>query len=88
MFCGATRKALFFQDGPHFDIKRRSATVLATYQNGTVAASVTPFGAGRVGVVGPHPEATRDWFTDAGLRVPRPLGLDLGQDLVSTVMSQ
>jgi glutamine amidotransferase-like uncharacterized protein len=82
------RRTLFFQDGPYFDIKRRSATVLATYQNGTVAASVTPFGSGRVGVVGPHPEATRDWFTDAGLRVPRPLALDLGQDLVATVMAR
>lgn len=80
------RRTVFFQDGPIFDIKRRSADVLATYLNGTIAAAVVPFGRGKVGVVGPHPEATRDWFTDAGLRVPRPLALDLGHDLVSAVM--
>ncbi|WP_163509209.1 BPL-N domain-containing protein [Fodinicola acaciae] len=82
------RRTVFFQDGPHFDIKRRSANVLATYTNGTVAAAVVPFGRGKVGVVGPHPEATRDWFTDAGLPVPRPLALDLGHDLVSAVMAR
>ena len=82
------RRRLFFQDGPIFTLDRDAdVTVLATYRNETVAALVTPFGAGRVGVVGPHPEATDDWFTDAGLDVPKPLATDLGQDLVDAVMS-
>lgn len=82
-------RTLFFQDGPHFELKpRASATVLATYPNKSVAALVTKFGAGRVGVVGPHPEAKDDWFSDVGLDVPGTLGLDLGLDLVDAVMAQ
>ena len=82
---GSTR-TLFFQDGPYFWVRPSAdATVVATYPNGTVAALVVGFGQGRVGVVGPHPEATGDWYADAGLRVDR-LGVDLGLDLVDAVM--
>lgn len=81
------QRTLFFQDGPCFLVRAGAhATVVATYPNGAVAALVAGFGAGQVGVVGPHPEATRDWFTDAGLRVTEPLGVDLGLDLVDAVM--
>ena len=41
---------------------------------------------GVVAAVGPHPEATDDWFTDSGLPVPRPLGLDLAEDLVRRLL--
>lgn len=79
-------RTLFFQDGPHFLLDPAArAEVLATYPDGAVAAAVSPFGAGRVGVVGPHPEATRDWFTDAGL--PFRDARDLGLDLVDAVMA-
>jgi glutamine amidotransferase-like uncharacterized protein len=81
------QRTVFFQDGPYFQLSPDAhATVLATYPNNTIAAVVTRFGAGRVGVVGPHPEATPDWFTDAGLSTPQRLGYDLGLDLVDTVM--
>ncbi|MDH6464780.1 glutamine amidotransferase-like uncharacterized protein [Micromonospora sp. A200] len=80
-------RTLFFQDGPYFWLRPDAeAEVLATYPNGTIAAMVTRFGAGRVGVVGPHPEATDDWYIDAGLRVADGLGTDLGSDLIETVM--
>ena len=83
---GRTRE-LYFQDGPRFLLEQpKTTTVLAHYPNGTVAALVTRFGAGRVGVVGPHPEASSDWFADAGLPAPQPLGIDLGLDLVNAVM--
>jgi hypothetical protein len=83
-----SRRTLFFQDGPHFELSPdASAIVLATYPNKTIAAVVAGFGAGRVGVVGPHPEATNDWFTDAGLSTPQRLSTDLGRDLVDTVMT-
>jgi glutamine amidotransferase-like uncharacterized protein len=83
---GHTR-TLFFQDGPYFWVRPSAeATVVATYPNGTAAALIAGFGRGRVGVVGPHPEATGDWFADAGLRVDR-LGVDLGLDLVDAVMA-
>lgn len=81
------KRDLFFQDGPQFLLEpKATTTVLAHYPNGTVAAAVTRFGAGRVGVVGPHPEASSDWFSDAGLPAPQPLGIDLGLDLVHAVM--
>jgi glutamine amidotransferase-like uncharacterized protein len=79
---------LFFQDGPHFVIKPGQASadtrVLATYPNHTIAALVTTFRGGRVAVVGPHPEATNDWFTDAGLPVT-PSG-DVGLELIDELM--
>ncbi|RZQ62331.1 BPL-N domain-containing protein [Amycolatopsis suaedae] len=82
------RRRLYFQDGPVFLLDRPDAAeVLATYPNGTIAALVAPFGAGRVGVVGPHPEATADWY---GVRWPRrPLrsGHDLARDLVEAVLA-
>ncbi|MEW2384720.1 BPL-N domain-containing protein [Micromonospora sp. NPDC047707] len=85
-WCGR-RRTLFFQDGPYFRLRPDAdAEVLATYLNGAVAAVVTRFGDGKVGVVGPHPEATDDWYLDAGLRVPDRLGVDLGCDLLDEVM--
>ncbi|MGS2617885.1 BPL-N domain-containing protein [Micromonospora sp. LZ34] len=81
------RRKLFFQDGPYFCLQPTAdADILATYPNGTIAAMVTRLGAGRVGVVGPHPEATDDWYLDAGLRTANRLGADLGHDLIDTVM--
>lgn len=88
---GGQARALYFEDGPYVDLEPAlggaGATVLATYDNGLPAAVVAPCGLGTVGVVGPHPEATTDWFTDAGLRPPQPLGFDLGLDLVDAVMA-
>lgn len=86
---GGRRRQLFFQDGPYFalDPRRGAARVIAHYDNGLPAAVVAPYGGGTVGVVGPHPEATADWFTDANLPLPRLLGLDLGLDLVDRVMA-
>ena len=85
---GGSRRDVFFQDGPWFDLdlRRGPAEVLAVYDNGLPAAVVAPYGRGVVGVVGPHPEATPDWFTDSGLATPAPLALDLGLELVDRVM--
>ena len=79
-------RTLFFQDGPRFLLDPGAAGgVLARYPNGEIAAAVLPFGAGRVGVVGPHPEAGPDWFDDAGL--PRADARDLGHQLIDEVMA-
>jgi glutamine amidotransferase-like uncharacterized protein len=83
------RRYLYFQDGPVFRLDR-SATdvdVLARYPNGELAALVAPFGAGRLGVVGPHPEATPDWYRDSGLADPDPRHAELGHDLIDALMS-
>lgn len=84
------RRRLYFQDGPVFVLDpgaltpAAGGTVVASYPNGEIAAMVARFGNGRVAVVGPHPEATPDWFADSGL--PNEPALDLGQDLIETVM--
>ena len=84
-----TRRAVYFQGGPEFAIASgRQATVVARYPNGTVAALAAPYGAGRVGVTGPHPEAPASWYRDAGLAVPDPLPYDIGHDLVRVTMSR
>jgi len=61
--------------------------VLATYDNGLPAAVVAPFGRGAVGVVGPHPEASADWYAAYGLPLPDDVRADLTQDLIDRVMS-
>ena len=83
------RRQVYFQDGAWFDLDpaRGPAEVLATYDNGLPAAVVAPFGQGAVGVVGPHPEASADWYTDSGLPVPDDLQADLTQDLIDRVMT-
>lgn len=84
---GRARQA-YFQDGPYFEIAEDARTqVLGRYPNGAVAAAVCSYGAGRVGVVGPHLEATPDWFTDVGLEPPSPGTLDLACDLLAALLS-
>lgn len=85
---GGAARQVFFQDGPWFDLDRRRGTaeVLAVYDNGLPAAVVAPYGRGAVGAVGPHPEASLDWFTDSGLQPPAQLALDLGLRLLDRVM--
>lgn len=64
-----SKRWLYFQDGPAMEfngdvVTAHGGKVLGTYSsNGDIAATVTPFGNGSVGVVGPHPEATKDWCT-------------------------
>jgi glutamine amidotransferase-like uncharacterized protein len=79
-------RTLFFQDGPAFHVAADDLTVLARYRNDAIAAGVAAFGAGRVGVVGPHPEAGPDWFLDAGLDLPPTAAADLGHDLLDEVL--
>lgn len=62
-----SKRWLFFQDGAAMVFKGDAATanggkILGRYaSNDDIAATVTPYGKGSVGVVGPHPEATKDW---------------------------
>lgn len=84
---------MYFQDGtafavPHDDWDAVGATVLARYPNDEVAAVVTPYGRGRVGLVGPHPEADESWYTGTGLTNPDGIRFDLGHDLVATAMQR
>lgn len=82
------RRRVFAQDPPVFLLERGAdVDVLARYPGGAPAALVGGYGAGRVGVVGPHPEATEDWFDDAGLARPdEGTALDLARDLVDATL--
>ncbi len=83
------RQHVYFQDGPYFWLRpgARDVTVLARYTNRLIAALVVPCGAGTVAVVGPHPEATADWYAEQGLPLPDDgAGYGLGQDLVETAL--
>ena len=79
---------MYFQDGPYFILNSGATgvTVLATYTNGKIAALVTPYGKGKVGVVGPHPEADARWYADSKLVDPDGLDAKLGHDLIDTLM--
>jgi hypothetical protein len=50
-----------------FDMDGDGVEVLASYTNGLIAAAVAPCGSGRVGVLGPHPEAPSEWYQDYDL---------------------
>jgi len=82
------RRQMYFQDGGYMVPKAKltGVTVLARYTNGSIAALVAPFGQGKVGLCGPHPEAPPEWYQDAGLRYTGPTQ-DLGDDLVDTLMA-
>ena len=80
-----TPRRLYFQDGCFFT-PGPGTEVVARYRTGLAAAVVAAFGAGRVAVCGPHPEATDDWFRDEDLPpLARPT-LDLAHDLNDRVM--
>ena len=82
-------QAIYFQGGPAFDVTPGTEdTILAHYSNGLVAAGVFGFGRGAVGVTGPHPEAPRSWYTDAGLDVPSPLPHAAFTDLVTATLAR
>jgi glutamine amidotransferase-like uncharacterized protein len=80
-------RPMFFQDGNYFTFRNGTdgATVLATYSNGEVAAVVAPYGKGKVGGVGPHPEADASWYSAYNLTYPGST-VDLGHDLIDTTM--
>jgi glutamine amidotransferase-like uncharacterized protein len=83
---GQYREA-YIQDPPHFVLEEdHQAIVLARYTNGAIAAVVTPFGRGTVGVVGFHPEAPDHWLDGLCEDPTTAANGDLAWDLVDTVM--
>ncbi|HCT78290.1 MAG TPA: hypothetical protein DGT23_17280 [Micromonosporaceae bacterium] len=78
---------MYFQDGPVFTIEPDASTiVLATYDTNAPAAVIATYGAGRVGVVGPHPEADQSWYATAELTNPDGIRFDLGHDLIESTV--
>jgi len=59
-------RSVYFHDGAAFVPRKGHARIageaVAYYINGDVAALIQKKGKGRVGVIGPHPEAAKWWF--------------------------
>lgn len=68
IFWGTKKVNMYFQNGPYIIPSQVAGEkILARYSNGLVAALVKPYGEGKVGVIGTHPEATAYWYWWAGL---------------------
>lgn len=86
------KRSMYFQDGPFFIVDKddkdaKDVEVLAKYaDNDKIAAMVAPYGKGKVGVSGPHPEADDTWYELAKLSDPDGLDADLGLDLLERTM--
>jgi glutamine amidotransferase-like uncharacterized protein len=81
---------VYFQDGARFDLDLEAAPteILAYYTNNRIAAAVQHVGQGRVGMVGPHPEADETWYAIYRLKNPDgKLSFDLFYDLMETLMA-
>lgn len=80
---------MFFQDGPYFTLNSvRGVKVFARYTNGRIAAMTKTYGKGRVGVVGPHPEAPRSWYRAIGQKDRSAVGRALGKRLINATMKR
>ncbi|KAA0017040.1 hypothetical protein FOY51_25565 [Antrihabitans cavernicola] len=78
---------MFFQDGPTFPNTTPATTAVpARYDNDLPAAVITTYGTGRVGLVGPHPEADPTWYTGIDLTNPDGIRYDLGHDLIESTL--
>ncbi|HYO19843.1 MAG TPA: hypothetical protein VES02_14390, partial [Dermatophilaceae bacterium] len=77
------------QDGPYFALRPGDdVEVIARYRNGLTAAAICQRGDGVVCVVGPHPEATDDWYLDAHLSPPLLPATDLAAAIVEAALSR
>ncbi|KAF4448078.1 biotin protein ligase [Fusarium austroafricanum] len=87
---GTTEKKrwMYFQDGVVVrGMDDSKGKVIGRYSsNGDVAASITPYGKGWVGLVGPHPEADESWYEDAEITNPEGIRMDIGHDFVEATI--
>ena len=86
VYWGGITCYMYFQDGPYFMPTDDDVQVLARYTNGEIAAMVQPYGKGKIGVSGTHPEATDEWYKKYLLTDPDGLDADQGHELIDTLM--
>lgn len=81
-----TVREVYFQNAPYFNVDDLpQSNIFATYSDsGHVAALINKYGKGRVGVIGPHLEATEAWFTEDKLKNPGS-SYDLGIEFVKAL---
>ncbi|KAJ4286502.1 hypothetical protein N0V90_013202 [Kalmusia sp. IMI 367209] len=77
-------KWLYFQDGAYVtEFESEQGKVVARYSTSRdIAASVTQYGDGWVGLVGPHPEADESWYSDANITNPDGIDFKFGYDFL------
>ncbi|KAF4994615.1 hypothetical protein FGRMN_5660 [Fusarium graminum] len=85
-----SNRLLYFQDGVVIKGLDQGSPgrIVGRYSgDGNVAASITPYGKGWVGLVGPHPEADSTWYEDAEINNPEGIKFDIGHDFVEAVVN-
>ncbi|CCE28894.1 hypothetical protein E4U22_001225 [Claviceps purpurea] len=81
---------VFFQEGAVITdfVDTEDTIVLARYsKSGRVASSLSKYGEGWVGLIGPHPEAPEDWFSSCNIKSPHGLRFEIGYDLIEATMT-
>lgn len=85
---GETRQ-MYYQAGPSFALAESPETVarLAYFEDRQLAALMSTFGAGKVAVSGPHPEAPDSWRAEALKGDQMDRNLDLALQLLRELLS-
>lgn len=78
---------VYFQDGPYFERDHsRGVRVMSRYTNGRSAVLVKKYGAGRIAVVGFHPEAPSSWYRAIGAKDRSDQGRSIGKRIIHELM--
>lgn len=85
---GETRQ-MYYQAGPSFALAESPETVarLAYFEDRQLAALMSTFGAGKVAVSGPHPEAPDSWRAEALKGDQMDRNIDLALQLLQELLS-
>lgn len=77
------KRIVYFEGGPYLHHISPKAEVTATFSTGYVAAARANYGAGRVYISGPHPEAPPIWSEEDGISDPDGNDIDLAAEMIS-----
>ncbi len=82
----ATARHVYYQAGPHFGTTLPGHGKALAYYAGSrhIAARISDYGKGRVGLIGPHYEADASWYAADQL----PVGATQHQDLLFAMLRQ
>jgi glutamine amidotransferase-like uncharacterized protein len=61
--------------------------IVATYEDGNIAALMCPYGKGRVAVCGPHPEARSTWLEEVSGNRTWISSVDIAVDFLQILLS-
>ena len=82
---------MYFQDGPEMipasvAVETETIDVWGRYEDGKIAAVQAAYGRGRVGLLGPHPEANPGWFAEDHISDPDGSDMDQFRDFMKYLM--